>query len=440
MCEDHQRWRLHIATGIIFLILGVVSCHDSSTLPPNHRDTISNSADLKMEARINDFDPELNYPSSKSDFLSPTKNPMVSPSNLTEPLSATPMKDIDKGAKAPENKGWKGFTITPKDSYLNALRHSHTSKDPHEGVVHADVKPKFSRILRREYSPGPVYRPQTEYGIPKDPSLSYGVPKDPNLGYGTPNNIADGFSQTPSTSFALPVQSSGNFNGQISYGTPVQGYGTPSKGYGPPSAPHGVYGTPGGGYLPPPQQGEARAYPSPVYGAPYALTDFAHLPSIPTIDFTWPFALKLNAFTLAKILLKLVIFKMIVKFIAVICLLLFIPKLEVVKKGNNGDAEGEEDESRFFIPSKFPFFAIGNSTMERLDILASMVTNSIEKYERMNKNGTSSGDCSSFGCRIQSALLDGESWSDYLRLFKSYVKEEKLTEESENAENEVQRQ
>lgn len=65
---------------------------------------------------------------------------------------------------------------------------------------------------------------------------------------------------------------------------------------------------------------------------------------MPSIDFSWPFALKLNAFTIAKILLKLVIFKMIVKFIAVICLLLFIPKLEMKKDDNDND----DDDSRAF--------------------------------------------------------------------------------------------
>lgn len=83
--------------------------------------------------------------------------------------------------------------------------------------------------------------------------------------------------------------------------------------------------------------------------------------SLPSIDFSWPFALKLNAFTLAKILLKLVIFKMIVKFIAVICLLLFIPKLEIKKdKGNNMQNNDDEDEGRFLngnISCFFIFFS-----------------------------------------------------------------------------------
>lgn len=82
--------------------------------------------------------------------------------------------------------------------------------------------------------------------------------------------------------------------------------------------------------------------PSPVYGAPYSLPDVSHISILPTFDLSWPIALKLNAFTIAKIILKLVIFKMIVKFIAVICLLLFIPKLEIIKKKGNKDEDDEE--------------------------------------------------------------------------------------------------
>lgn len=86
-----------------------------------------------------------------------------------------------------------------------------------------------------------------------------------------------------------------------------------------------------------------------AYGVPHGMTESVHL-GFPSIDFSWPFALKLNAFTLAKILLKLVIFKMIVKFIAVICLLLFIPKLEIkktIKKVNmQSNDDDDEDEGR----------------------------------------------------------------------------------------------
>lgn len=73
---------------------------------------------------------------------------------------------------------------------------------------------------------------------------------------------------------------------------------------------------------------------------------------LPTLDLTWPFALKLNVFTIGKILLKLVIFKMIVKFIAVICLLMFLPKLEHIK-GDKEDDEEEDDEGRSFFDSNY---------------------------------------------------------------------------------------
>jgi len=94
------------------------------------------------------------------------------------------------------------------------------------------------------------------------------------------------------------------------------------------------------GYGPP-----IHSVPSPIYGAPYAFSDMSHISILPSIDLGLPFALKLNAFTIAKIILKLVIFKMIVKFIAVICLLLFIPKLEIIKKKVNKDEDDEEERS-----------------------------------------------------------------------------------------------
>lgn len=76
----------------------------------------------------------------------------------------------------------------------------------------------------------------------------------------------------------------------------------------------------------------------------------SQLPSLPSIDFAWPLAIKFNAFTIAKILLKLVIFKLIVKFIAIICLLLFIPKLEI--KSDKDDME--DDDGRMLVTGKCP--------------------------------------------------------------------------------------
>lgn len=52
--------------------------------------------------------------------------------------------------------------------------------------------------------------------------------------------------------------------------------------------------------------------------------------------------LKFSWFTLAKILLKIVIFKKIVKFLALLCLLFFIPTL----KPSESESEHSDDESR----------------------------------------------------------------------------------------------
>jgi hypothetical protein len=57
---------------------------------------------------------------------------------------------------------------------------------------------------------------------------------------------------------------------------------------------------------------------SPMYGAPYAAPDNGFKGLSAGLDFA----------TLCKIILKVLIFKMIVKFIAVICVLLFLPKLD----------------------------------------------------------------------------------------------------------------
>lgn len=48
--------------------------------------------------------------------------------------------------------------------------------------------------------------------------------------------------------------------------------------------------------------------------------------------------LKLDIYTILKVLLKLVIFKKIVSFIALICLLLFIPKFKMDKEEDDGEA------------------------------------------------------------------------------------------------------
>lgn len=96
----------------------------------------------------------------------------------------------------------------------------------------------------------------------------------------------------------------------------------------------------------------------PVYGPPPT--------QAPRGDWLWDkFHLKFDLFTLGKILLKLLIFKKIVKFIGVICLLMFLPTLIEKKKaqhdegGDGGYGEemfrnlkpiGEEQEEMFDLP------------------------------------------------------------------------------------------
>ncbi|XP_062539682.1 uncharacterized protein LOC134207787 [Armigeres subalbatus] len=113
--------------------------------------------------------------------------------------------------------------------------------------------------------------------------------------------------------------------------TPSSGYGAPPNSYGPP--PKAVYGPPKPVYGP----------PQPVYGPPPPQPMTHGTPHMSPES--WLFSklkMKLNWFTLAKILLKIVIFKKIVKFLALLCLLFFIPTL----KPAESDSDHSDDESR----------------------------------------------------------------------------------------------
>nr|XP_003705971.1 PREDICTED: uncharacterized protein LOC100879861 [Megachile rotundata] len=282
-----------------------------------------------------------------------------------------------------------------KDSYLEALRHSRTSTDPREGIVAVDGKGSFQR--RKEYVQGPVYAPKrTEI----DSRITH------------QGSSGNSFSMVPSDSYTLPSRTAADFAGVRNT-------------YGPPQTPRPVYGPAfndyysgqdhaGNAYLPPQQ---AYGPPSTSYGLPYGhgtshdMPETTHI-GLPTIDFSWPFALKLNAFTLAKILLKLVIFKLIVKFIAIICLLLFIPKLEI-KKGNKvNSSDDEDDEGRGFVDAN-------SSVWDRLNRLTVVVNDALDKY------GRATNECSGFGCRTgRDETSDDRIWPDYEQLLTSYILEE----------------
>lgn len=109
---------------------------------------------------------------------------------------------------------------------------------------------------------------------------------------------------------------------------PVYGAPTPTPSYGPP-APAPSYGPPV--YGPP-----AHAPMMMMYGTPHKHSDNWFLDK---------FKFKLDIYTIGKIILKLIIFKKIVKFIALLCLLLFLPSLKEKFDHNNGDnGEGGDDD------------------------------------------------------------------------------------------------
>ncbi|XP_078038644.1 uncharacterized protein LOC144470922 [Augochlora pura] len=383
--------RVFRVCGALLIVLGVASGSDleKSTSSSIGSIAMENATVVKLEKAIGTVIDEGKQPLARDAATSP---PMIA-------------------SKSTKSVGWKtGRGSSHRDSYLEALSHSRTSSDPREGVVLTDGTGSAQR--RKEYA-GPVY-------TAKDPENGA---TQPRIVYGSPDR--DSFSMVPSHSYSVPTRGSVDFAGlQNAYGQP-QSYQQSYQQSQPQSQPpRASYGPPSHSYLPssyeylPPQQGEGRAYgpPAATYGVPHVSSE---TPSfvLPTIDFSWPFALKLNAFTLAKILLKLVIFKMIVKFIAVICLLLFIPKLEIKKKvnrpmNNEDDEDDDDDEGRRLLDGDPSFW-------KRLNELAAFASNAYEEYESLNN-----ADRSRTESRSSQGLHLGETWQDYARLLHSYALEE----------------
>ncbi|KAL6262926.1 hypothetical protein P5V15_005714 [Pogonomyrmex californicus] len=422
----------------IFLF-SLVSCHE--VVPSNHQDTPGAST-LKIEAKESEasitlgkdlvLGPPLSTKASividANDVASTKVAPFVTPTIVNRVSSGehgVSRRPVSKDTSSrssyviDSHKSWTGKnpkTAWKKDSYLQALMHSHNSDDPREGIVQTDLKTK---VNRREYVQGPIYKPETEYG-PSD--LAY-TSKSPRITYGGPNV------PSPTDSYSQSFRPSMDYSDR--YSVPQNSYG-PSQNYGPPNNSPSFYPQisshgPPGNYLPP-QQGYGPSIhtsaSTPVYGAPYALPDVAHFSLLPSIDLGLPLALKLNAFTIAKIILKLVIFKMIVKFIAVICLLLFIPKLEIIKKKVSNNKDDDDEERNFSSPY---------ASSETLNNLENVVRSSVEKYEVQNDARSNSTEkCTTLVCRITEAFTSHESWQEYLNLFKNYMEEERqLTKQKE---------
>ncbi|KAG5900028.1 hypothetical protein JTB14_009108 [Gonioctena quinquepunctata] len=182
------------------------------------------------------------------------------------------------------------------DSYLEAY------KNVHGESVHKLVNARLTNI-DRDYQ----VNPNVGYPYPA-PQPQYGPPVVPNYG-------------PPAPQYGPPIQ-------------PVYGPPAPPPAYGPPAPPPPpAYGPPA-----PPVYGPPAP---PVYGPPSSVQVFYGVPH--ALGSIWDkLKLKLTLFTLGKILLKLVIFKKIVSWIAVLCLLLFIPSL----KNKEETSSGSNDEAR----------------------------------------------------------------------------------------------
>ncbi|KZC11086.1 hypothetical protein WN55_02447, partial [Dufourea novaeangliae] len=111
---------------------------------------------------------------------------------------------------------------------------------------------------------------------------------------------------------------------------------------------------------------------------------------------------------------------LIVKFIAVICLLLFIPKLEIIKKkGNKVDADDDDDEGRRSFNGDERFW-------DRVNTLTTIVSNAVDKYESLNQDRSNVNGVYRDSERggVRDAFSRDETWNDYAYLLRSYALEE----------------
>lgn len=112
--------------------------------------------------------------------------------------------------------------------------------------------------------------------------------------------------------------------------------------------------------------------PSQVYGPPTF-----HQPVIYQPRDHWfleKLKKKINLFTIGKIILKLLIFKKIIKFIGIICMLLFLPKLKHFLKDDMSMDETSE-ESRYIRTEKGNTFYLYS-----YDFLSFFFSDALEKH------------------------------------------------------------
>nr|CAD7405867.1 unnamed protein product [Timema cristinae] len=154
----------------------------------------------------------------------------------------------------------------------------------------------------------------------------------------------------------------------------------PAHSYGPPLSPsYPVYGPP----------------PSSVYGAPH---------SAPTNGFN---LMGLDIHTILKILLKITIFKLIVKFITILCLLLFIPKFDM---GSNTSTPMDEERRDYGVGR--------GGSEESINALTHLVLNAIENNSTLDTATESTADCQdNLYCNLARAAKIVDSKTSFTGVF-----------------------
>ncbi|KAG5671567.1 hypothetical protein PVAND_001760 [Polypedilum vanderplanki] len=156
---------------------------------------------------------------------------------------------------------------------------------------------------------------------------------------------------------------------------------------------HSTYGPPSYSYYPHSSYGPPTAAPYPYYPTapqqPYEIDQKSHE------GFFLKLIKKFDLVLMSKILLKLIIFKKIVKFIAVICLLLFLPALK--KKFESIGGGYNEDEDR-----KYRILDSYGHVDSKIKEIANFALTAIEGFES-HQIPWCVGD-SEFYCRVQYML------------------------------------
>ncbi|XP_075975264.1 uncharacterized protein LOC142975979 [Anticarsia gemmatalis] len=285
-------------------------------------------------------------------------------------------------------------SLQKTDTYLDAYSKSRVEAEKaKQGVVIITAKDGEKKISNRDdsYHPGYDYSP---------PSSSDSFSSSGSSSFSGPS--ASNSYLPPSTSYGSPVK----FEPEITYNAPPNTYGPPAQTYGPPAQTYGppvqtygppaqTYGPPAQSYGPPVHKPLPPPLPPPIYGPP--LKPSYGVPyTAPALGFLDKLAFKLDILTIAKLVLKLLIFKKLVTMLAVVCMLMVIPKLVSFKKDPPSGNTDEEDRS------------LGDKRVVELTSVQQLVERAISVY------GQQQPDCG-VTCRVRRVIDDIYQFQPYFR-------------------------